>query len=94
MVTTTSWRSPASTMARKLLGKDMNIVFHSHDTAGVCIQQYVSALDAGANQVDLSMSPVSGGTCQPDIITMWHALRHTDAEVVVGVPEGDRKSVV
>jgi len=71
--------------ARKLLGKDMNIVFHSHDTAGVCIQQYVSALDAGANQVDLSMSPVSGGTCQPDIITMWHALRHTDYDLGVDI---------
>ncbi len=64
--------------ARKMLGKDMNIVFHSHDTAGVCIQQYVSALQAGADQVDLSLVPVSGGTCQPDVITMWHALRGTD----------------
>jgi len=64
--------------ARKMLGKDMNIVFHSHDTAGVCIQQYISALDAGADQVDLSLVPVSGGTCQPDVITMWHALRGTE----------------
>ncbi len=64
--------------ARKLLGPDMNIVFHSHETAGVSIQQYMSALEAGATQVDLSMSPCSGGTCQPDIITMWHALRGTD----------------
>jgi len=64
--------------ARKLLGKDMNIVFHSHDTAGVCIQQYMSALEAGADQVDLSLMPASGGTCQPDVITMWHALRGTD----------------
>ncbi|MGE4584655.1 MAG: biotin/lipoyl-containing protein [Sphaerochaeta sp.] len=71
--------------ARKLLGKDMNIVFHSHDTAGVCIQQYVSALDAGANQVDLSMMPVSGGTCQPDIITMWHALRNTDYDLGIDI---------
>jgi pyruvate carboxylase subunit B len=64
--------------ARKLLGKDMNIVFHSHDTAGVCVQQYMNAIEAGANQVDLSLVPVSGGTCQPDLITMWHALRGTD----------------
>ena len=71
--------------ARKLLGKDMNIVFHSHDTAGVCIQQYVSALEAGANQVDLSMAPVSGGTCQPDIITMWHALRGTEFDLGVDI---------
>lgn len=71
--------------ARKLLGKDMNLVFHSHDTAGVCIQQYMSALEAGANQVDLSMMPVSGGTCQPDIITMWHALRHTDFDLGIDI---------
>ena len=71
--------------ARKLLGKDMNIVFHSHDTAGVCIQQYMSALEAGANQVDLSMMPVSGGTCQPDIVTMWHALRNTDFDLGIDI---------
>lgn len=64
--------------ARKLLGKDMNIVFHSHETAGVSIQQYMSAIEAGASQVDLSLVPVSGGTCQPDVITMWHALRGTE----------------
>ncbi len=64
--------------ARKLLGKDMNIVFHSHETAGVSIQQYMSAIEAGATQVDLSLVPVSGGTCQPDLITMWHALRGTN----------------
>ena len=64
--------------ARKLVGPNMNIVFHSHETAGVSIQQYMAAIDAGASQLDLSMSPVSGGTCQPDIITMWHALRGTD----------------
>src|SRR5574344_449158 len=64
--------------ARKLVGPNLNIVFHSHETAGVSIQQYMAAIEAGASQVDLSMSPVSGGTCQPDIITMWHALRGTD----------------
>jgi pyruvate carboxylase subunit B len=31
------------------------------------------------------MSPVSGGTCQPDIITMWHALRHTDFDLGVDI---------
>ncbi len=69
--------------ARELLGADMNIVFHSHETAGVSIQQYVTALEAGATQVDLSLSPVSGGTCQPDVMTMWHALRGTDFDLGV-----------
>lgn len=71
--------------ARKLLGKDMNLVFHTHETAGVSIQQYMSAIEAGATQVDLSMAPASGGTCQPDIITMWHALRNTDYDLGIDI---------
>ncbi len=71
--------------ARKLLGKDVTIVMHSHDTAGCCVQQYMSALEAGANQLDLSMQPVSGGTCQVDIITMWHALRGTEYDLGVDI---------
>ncbi len=71
--------------ARKLLGPNVNIVFHSHETAGVSIQQYMSAIEAGATQVDLSMSPCSGGTCQPDILTMWHALRGTDYDLGIDV---------
>lgn len=79
--------------ARQLVGNDITIVFHSHETAGVSIQQYMAAIEAGANQVDLSLAPISGGTCQPDIITMWHALRGTDYELdvdpekVLGVEE-------
>ena len=64
--------------ARKLLGNDTKIVFHSHETAGISILQYKSALDAGANQIDLSMSPASGGTAQPDVMTMYHALRGSE----------------
>ena len=67
--------------ARKLLGNDVRIVFHSHETAGVSVQQYMSAIEAGADQIDLSLEPVSGGTCQPDVITMWHALRGTDYDL-------------
>lgn len=68
--------------AREILGKDMNIVMHSHETAGCCVEQYMNAIEAGATQLDLSMEPVSGGTCQVDIITMWHALRNTDYVLV------------
>ena len=71
--------------ARKLVGKDVKIVMHSHDTAGCCVAQYTAALDAGANQIDLSMQPVSGGTCQVDIITMWHALRGTEYDLGVDI---------
>lgn len=67
--------------ARKILPEGTRIVFHSHETAGISIVQYKAALDAGANQVDLSMSPVSGGTCQPDVMVMYHALRGTEYDM-------------
>ncbi len=71
--------------ARKLLGEETHITFHSHETAGIGVIQYKAALDAGANQVDLSMAPVSGGTGQTDIITMWHALRDTEYDLGIDI---------
>ena len=68
-------------MARNILGSDMPIRFHSHETAGTGLACYLAALDAGADGIDLSMKPVSGGTAQPDIISMWHALRGTDYDL-------------
>ncbi len=71
--------------ARRLLGEDAHIVFHSHETAGQSIQQYVSAIQAGASQVDCSLAPVSGGTCQPDLLTLWQALRGTEYDLGIDV---------
>lgn len=71
--------------ARAMLPASTKIVFHSHDTAGTCVAQYRAALDAGADQLDLSMAPVSGGTCQPDVISMWHALRGTDYDLGIDI---------
>ena len=61
-------------LAREILGPDVHIQFHSHETAGNGIACYLAAIRGGADGLDLSMAPMSGGTCQPDIITMWHAL--------------------
>ena len=49
--------------ARQMLPEGTPIAFHSHETAGVSINQYMAAIEAGATQVDLSLAPVSGGTC-------------------------------
>ncbi|MEA2019305.1 MAG: biotin/lipoyl-containing protein [Campylobacterota bacterium] len=62
-------------MARKLLGNDTHIRLHTHETAGVSVAAYLAALDAGADGIDLANSPVSGGTSQPDILTMLHATK-------------------
>ena len=64
--------------ARKLVPEDMVLHLHTHDTAGTAISQYLGAIEAGIDRVDLAMSPVSGGTAQPDILTLWHALKGTD----------------
>jgi len=61
------------------------IHFHTHETAGVSVLANKAALDAGADAIDLSMAPCSGGTCQPDILVMWHALRGTDFELDIDV---------
>ena len=61
-------------LARQLLGDKIHIQFHSHETAGNGVACYLAALKGGADGIDLSMAPMSGGTCQPDIITMWHCL--------------------
>ena len=67
--------------ARKILGDDMLIQYHSHETAGTGLACYLAAIEGGADRVDLSMAPVSGGTCQPDVATLWHALRGSDYEL-------------
>ena len=64
--------------ARKMLPEGTFIHYHTHETAGISVQSNMAALDAGADAIDLSMAPCSGGTCQPDILVMWHALRGTD----------------
>lgn len=64
--------------ARKMLPADTHIRVHTHDTVGCGIAQYLAAVEAGADGIDLAKSPVSGGTSQPDMISMWHALKGTD----------------
>ena len=62
-------------MARRLLGDYTHIRLHTHETAGVSVACYLAALEAGADGIDLAASPVSGGTSQPDILTMLHAVK-------------------
>lgn len=58
--------------------KDCPIEMHTHDTAAMSVACYLAAVEAGAEIIDLSMSPMSGGTGQPDILTMWHAFKGTN----------------
>ena len=71
--------------ARKMLPEGTQLQYHTHETAGCGVTAYKAALDAGADAIDLSLSPVSGGTCQSDVIVMWHALRGTEYDLGVDI---------
>ncbi|EAI4710622.1 biotin attachment protein [Campylobacter jejuni] len=68
-------------MARKILPQDTHIRLHTHETAGVSIACYLAALEAGVDGIDLAAALVSGGTSQPDILTMMHALKGKDYDL-------------
>lgn len=71
--------------ARALLGEDVHLRVHTHETAGISVMTYKAALDGGANGIDLGLAPCSGGTGQPDFVTMWHALRGTEYDLGVDI---------
>ncbi len=72
-------------LARRLVPEGTRLVFHTHETAGTSTLCNMAALEGGADGLDLSMAPVSGGTGQPDIVAMWHALRGTDYDLGVDI---------
>lgn len=76
--------------ARKLLGDDVLLWFHTHDTAGVSVTCNLAAMKGGATKdnnfgFDLAKSPVCGGTSQPDILSMWHALKGREWTIDIDV---------
>lgn len=64
--------------ARAMLGSGKEIQFHTHDTAGMAVSCNMAAIEAGADVIDLAMSPLSGGTCEADILVMYQRLRGTE----------------
>ena len=71
--------------ARQMLPEDTFIHFHTHETAGIGVAANLAALEAGADAIDLSLAPCSGGTCQPDLIVMWHALRGSPFDLNIDI---------
>ena len=62
-------------MARELVPEGTHLRLHTHETAGVSVSAYMAALEAGIDGIDMAAAPVSGGTSQPDILTMLHATK-------------------
>jgi pyruvate carboxylase subunit B len=68
-------------MARGLVPEGTHLRLHTHETAGVSVSAYMAALEAGVDGIDLAAAPVSGGTSQPDILTMLHATKGLDFDL-------------
>ncbi|WP_373035930.1 biotin/lipoyl-containing protein [Sulfurimonas sp.] len=68
-------------MARGLVPEGTHLRLHTHETAGVSVSAYMAALEAGIDGIDMAAAPVSGGTSQPDILTMLHATKGMDYDL-------------
>ena len=71
--------------ARKLLGDKVELRMHTHDTCGTGISQYVAAIEGGCDGVCLGRAPLSGGTAQPDLFSLWHALKGSDYDLDIDI---------
>lgn len=65
-------------MAKRLLPEGTHVRLHTQETAGISVAQNLAALEAGADGIDAAAYPVSGGTSQPDILVMMHAIKGKD----------------
>ncbi len=71
--------------ARKLVGDDTVLWVHTHETAAQGVNQYMAAINGGCDGICVARAPVSGGTSQPDLISMWNALKGTEYTLDIDV---------
>jgi pyruvate carboxylase subunit B len=62
---------------RKILPPEVILWQHTHDTASMAVSCYMAGIAGGVDGIDLSVRPMASGTVQPDVRSMWHALKGT-----------------
>ncbi len=62
---------------KKILPPEIPLVQHTHDTASMAVACYMAGIAGGVDGIDLSVRPMASGTVQPDVRSMWHALKNT-----------------
>lgn len=62
---------------KKILPPEIPLVQHTHDTASMAVACYMAGIAGGVDGIDLSVRPLASGTSQPDVRSMWHALKGT-----------------
>ncbi|MEM4487945.1 MAG: pyruvate/oxaloacetate carboxyltransferase [Desulfurococcaceae archaeon] len=60
------------TAIKEKLGVPVNV--HTHSTSGMAVATYLKAIEAGAEYIDTSISPLAFGTAQPGIQTLYYTL--------------------
>lgn len=74
---------------RKILPPEVLLWQHTHDTASLAVSQYLAGLEGGVDGIDLSVRPMASGTVQPDVRSMWHALKGTGFTLDIDVSRMD-----
>ncbi|MBU2226853.1 MAG: biotin attachment protein [Proteobacteria bacterium] len=81
---------------KKILPPEVILWQHTHDTASMGVACYMAGIAGGADGIDLSCHPMASGTCQPEVRSMWHALKgtgysldidHTKMDAIQGILE-------
>jgi pyruvate carboxylase subunit B len=62
---------------KKILPPEIILWQHTHDTASMAVSCYMAGIEGGVDGIDLSCRPLASGTVQPDVRSMWHALKGT-----------------
>jgi pyruvate carboxylase subunit B len=62
---------------KKIMPPDMPLWLHTHDTASMAVACYMAGIAGGVDGIDLSVRPMASGTVQPDVRSVWHALKGT-----------------
>jgi pyruvate carboxylase subunit B len=70
---------------KRILPPDVALWHHTHDTASMAVACYMAGLEGGVDGIDLSVRPLASGTSQPDVRSMWHALKGTGFELDLDV---------
>ena len=62
---------------KKILPPEVILWQHTHDTASMAVSCYMAGIEGGVDGIDLSVRPMASGTVQPDVRSVWHALKGT-----------------
>jgi pyruvate carboxylase subunit B len=74
---------------KRILPDGVPLWQHTHDTASMAVACYMAGIEGGVDGIDLSVRPLASGTSQPDVRSMWHALKGTGYALDVDHTEMD-----